>query len=73
MCSSRIGFAGSSMRGRGYNHEEVALIAHLFFRGTYLPRMGRWARVKVVAQNRQTIFRLNVGFSLWCGQHSSRC
>jgi hypothetical protein len=73
MCSSRIGFAGSSTRVFGYNHEDVALIARLFFHGIYFPEMGRWTRVKVVAQNRRMLFRLDVGFSLSCRQHSSRC
>jgi radical SAM superfamily enzyme YgiQ (UPF0313 family) len=34
------------------------LISRLFFRGIYFPQMGRWAWIKVVAQNRQTIFKL---------------
>jgi radical SAM superfamily enzyme YgiQ (UPF0313 family) len=34
------------------------LIARLCFRGIYFPQMGPWAWVKVIAQNRQTIFNL---------------
>jgi hypothetical protein len=34
------------------------LIARLCFRGIYFPQMGPWAWVKVIAQNRRTIFSL---------------
>jgi radical SAM superfamily enzyme YgiQ (UPF0313 family) len=34
------------------------LLARLCFRGIYFPMMGRFAWLKVVAQNRRTIFRL---------------
>jgi len=34
------------------------LIARLFFRGIYFPQMNRWDWMKVLAQNRQTIFKL---------------
>jgi radical SAM superfamily enzyme YgiQ (UPF0313 family) len=34
------------------------LIARLCFRGIYFPQMGPWAWVKVIAQNRKTIFNL---------------
>jgi len=33
-------------------------IARLCFRGIYFPQMGPWAWVKVIAQNRKTIFSL---------------
>jgi radical SAM superfamily enzyme YgiQ (UPF0313 family) len=33
-------------------------IARLFFRGIYFPQMGGWAWMKVLAQNRRTIFKL---------------
>jgi radical SAM superfamily enzyme YgiQ (UPF0313 family) len=33
-------------------------VARLCFRGIYFPQMGLWAWVKVIAQNRRTIFRL---------------
>jgi hypothetical protein len=36
----------------------IHLIARLFFRGIYFPQMGWWAWVKVIAQNRRTIFKL---------------
>src|SRR5438270_9798751 len=34
------------------------LIARLCFRGIYFPQMGPWAWLKVIAQNRKTIFKL---------------
>ncbi len=34
------------------------LIGRLSFRGIYFPQMGRWAWLKVAAQNRRTIFKL---------------
>jgi hypothetical protein len=43
-------------------------IARLCFRGIYFPQMGRFAWVKVIAQNRRTIFNLaKEGFSAWRG------
>jgi hypothetical protein len=34
------------------------LVARLFFRGIYFPQMGPWAWLKVISQNRRTIFKL---------------
>jgi radical SAM superfamily enzyme YgiQ (UPF0313 family) len=34
------------------------LLGRLSFRGIYFPQMGRWAWLKVAAQNRRTIFKL---------------
>jgi hypothetical protein len=34
------------------------LIARLCFRGIYFPRMGRFAWVKTILDNRRTIFKL---------------
>lgn len=42
------------------------LIARLCFRGIYFPQMGKLDWLKVIAQNRQTIFKLvKEGISLW--------
>jgi hypothetical protein len=42
------------------------LIARRFFRGIYFPHMGWWAWTKVIARNRQTIFKLvGKGFGAW--------
>jgi hypothetical protein len=55
------------------NHEPLGyriniFIARLCFRGIYFPQMGRFAWVKVIAQNRRTIFNLaKEGFSAWRG------
>src|SRR5437588_5044207 len=44
------------------------LIARLCFRGIYFPMMGRLAWVKVIAQNRRTIFKLvREAFVAWRG------
>src|SRR5207302_10996293 len=34
------------------------LVARLCFRGIYFPQMGPWAWLKVIAQNRRTIYNL---------------
>jgi len=36
----------------------LLLIARLFFRGIYFPQMGTWRWLKVIAQNRRSIFRV---------------
>ena len=42
------------------------LIARLFFRGIYFPQMGKRAWVKLIADNRRTIYRLvKEGVSKW--------
>jgi hypothetical protein len=47
------------------------LIARFFFRGIYFPQMGWWAWTKVIAQNRQTIFKL-VGEALGAWRRARR-
>ncbi len=45
------------------------LIARLCFRGIYFPQMGRLAWVRVIAQNRRTIFKLvREAFAAWRGE-----
>jgi len=34
------------------------LVVRLFFRGIYFPQLGKWAWIKVIGQNRRTIFKL---------------
>ena len=42
------------------------LVSRLCFRGIYFPMMGRLAWVKMVAQNRRTIFKLvKEAFAAW--------
>jgi radical SAM superfamily enzyme YgiQ (UPF0313 family) len=44
------------------------LIARLCFRGIYFPMMGRFAWVKVISENRRTIFKLvREAFAAWRG------
>ena len=71
----RIGWASSyspeaiEMAVDSLNHKPLGyriniFIARLCFRGIYFPQMGRFAWVKVIAQNRRTIFNLaKEGFS----------
>ena len=54
------------------NHKPVGyriniLVARLCFRGIYFPQMGSFAWMKVIAQNRRTIFKvIREGFGDWC-------
>jgi len=44
------------------------LLARLFFRGIYFQQKGTWAWLKLVAQNRKTIFRIiRESFTKWNG------
>ena len=44
------------------------LVARLFFRGIYFPQMNKRAWLKLIAQNRQTMFSLlREGVSMWRG------
>jgi len=55
-------------KGDGVSEElaSLHLIARLFFQGIYFPQMGWWAWMKVIAQNRQTIFKLvGEAFRTW--------
>lgn len=53
-------------------HKEVGyriniLVARLCFRGIYFPQMGPLAWLKIIAQNRQSIFQvIKDGFGDWC-------
>ena len=55
---ARITEAVDSISHKSVEARIMHLIARLFFRGIYFPQMGRWAWIKVIAQNRQTIFKL---------------
>jgi len=56
--AERIAEAIDSISEKSVEIRIMHLIARLFFRGIYFPQMGVWAWTKVIAQNRQTIFRL---------------
>ena len=49
------------------------LIARIFFRGIYFPPKGAWGWLKVIAQNRGSIFRIVIeSFTKWSGAPGSR-
>jgi radical SAM superfamily enzyme YgiQ (UPF0313 family) len=54
----RIAAAIDSISHKSVETRIMHLIARLFFRGIYYPQMGWWAWMRVIAQNRQTIFKL---------------
>jgi radical SAM superfamily enzyme YgiQ (UPF0313 family) len=59
-----IAEAVNSAAEKTLGHRLMILIARLFFRGIYFPQLSKWDWVKVVAQNRRTIFSLlGEGFS----------
>jgi hypothetical protein len=39
-------------------HRINMLLARLAFRGIYFPMMGKWEWMKVISQNRRTIFKI---------------
>src|SRR5436309_482184 len=53
-----IAAAVDSISDKPLGHRVNVLIARLCFRGIYFPQMGKRAWVKVIAQNRRTIFKL---------------
>ena len=44
--------------GTNIGHRINMFIARLCFRGIYFPQMGKWEWLKLIAQNRRTIFKL---------------
>ena len=53
-----IGKAVDSLSHKPVGYRINILIARLCFRGIYFPSMGKMAWLKVIAQNRRTIFKL---------------
>jgi radical SAM superfamily enzyme YgiQ (UPF0313 family) len=53
-----IAAAVDSISDKPLGHRVNVLIARLCFRGIYFPQMGKRAWVKVITQNRRTIFKL---------------
>ncbi len=47
-----------SLRHVPLQHRITHLVSRLFFRGIYFPQMGKWAWIKLIAQNRRPIFKL---------------
>jgi hypothetical protein len=63
---TRITEALDSIRRQSVEARIMHLIARFFFRGIYFPQMGWLAWAKVIAQNRQTIFKLvGEAFGAW--------
>lgn len=63
-----IAKAVNSLDSKPLGYRINIFVARLCFRGIYFPQMGRFAWVKVIAQNRRTIFRLvKEGFRAWRG------
>jgi len=62
-----ISHAVNSLDHKGVGYRINILVSRLCFRGIYFPQMGPWAWLKVVAQNRQSIFGvIKDGFGDWC-------
>jgi radical SAM superfamily enzyme YgiQ (UPF0313 family) len=66
-CSAEaIGKAVDSLADKSLGYRINILIARICFRGIYFPQMGRLAWVRVITQNRRTIFKLvKEGFDAW--------
>jgi hypothetical protein len=61
-----VAHAVDSLNAKPLGYRVNILLSRLCFRGIYFPMMGRLAWVKVVAQNRRTIFKLvKEAFAAW--------
>ena len=50
------------------------LASRLFFRGIYFPQKGAWQWLKLIAQNRRSIWRVvRDSFTRWHGTHDREC
>jgi radical SAM superfamily enzyme YgiQ (UPF0313 family) len=68
-----IGKAVDSLADRALGYRINIFIARICFRGIYFPQMGRLAWVRVITQNRRTIFKLvKEGFAAWYRVRSRR-
>jgi radical SAM superfamily enzyme YgiQ (UPF0313 family) len=66
-----IGKAVDSLADKSLGYRINIFIARICFRGIYFPQMGRLAWVRVITQNRRTIFKLvKEGFGVWCRPRS---
>jgi len=64
-----IAHAVESIRDKGLGYRINILIARLCFRGIYFPQLGKRAWLKIIFQNRRTIFKLVKEGLLSSGQH----
>ena len=63
-----IGKAVHSLDGEPVGNRINIFLARICFRGIYFPQMGLWAWLKVISENRRTIFDLvKQGFAAWGG------
>ncbi len=61
-----IADAVDSINDQHLGHRINLLIARLCFRGIYFPQMSRWAWIKVIVQNRHTVYNLvKEGVAAW--------
>jgi radical SAM superfamily enzyme YgiQ (UPF0313 family) len=61
-----IGKAVDSLADKSLGYRINIFIARICFRGIYFPQMGRLAWLRVITQNRRTIFKLvKEGFDAW--------
>jgi radical SAM superfamily enzyme YgiQ (UPF0313 family) len=57
-----------SIADKRYAYRLTHFITRIFFRGIYFPQMNAWAWVKVIAQNRRSIWKLaKGGWEAWRG------
>ena len=47
-----------SISDKHVGYSILHLVARLFFRGIYFPQLGKWVWIRVITQNRRTIFKL---------------
>jgi radical SAM superfamily enzyme YgiQ (UPF0313 family) len=67
-----IGKAVDSLADKSLGYRINIFIARICFRGIYFPQMGRVAWLRVITQNRRTIFKLvKQGFDAWRRPRSS--
>jgi radical SAM superfamily enzyme YgiQ (UPF0313 family) len=65
--SAAIAQAVNALSHKEVGHRINILVARLCFRGIYFPQMGPLAWLKVIAENRSSIFRvIKEGFGDWC-------
>jgi hypothetical protein len=66
--AERNAAALKSIEEHGIEFRASHFIARLFFRGIYFPQMNKRAWIKLLAQNRRTLFGLaKEAFTLWLG------
>jgi radical SAM superfamily enzyme YgiQ (UPF0313 family) len=64
-----IAKAVESLKHKPLGYRINIFIARMCFRGIYFPQMGPWAWLKLISQNRHTIFSLvREGFTTWRGR-----